>query len=254
MSTESYCFAGMCAPADLWVASATFALVAVTFGLALYTAKLYRATVKLGRDAEATSARQAGEMADSIEQSRRSANQMARVADSMEVSARAATESVETLKSRTALQLRPFMTVQAGTPWHQSRASSVHFQTQIVLVNAGSTPALKVGYRVDTKILPFPLPQDFNFPLPDEPEGEMAIGTQQTIFRNSEPVDFIEEEAVAEVMDNRGKALFSWGIVSYSDIFGDKHETTFCHRYVWVGTGQELRHQTYFESRFTRMT
>lgn len=51
---------------EWWLVYLTFLLSIVTFGLALYTAKLYRATVGLGKEAERTSERQAGEMKDSI--------------------------------------------------------------------------------------------------------------------------------------------------------------------------------------------
>jgi hypothetical protein len=51
---------------EWWLVYLTFLLAVVTFGLALYTAKLYRATVGLGKEAEKTSERQAREMATSL--------------------------------------------------------------------------------------------------------------------------------------------------------------------------------------------
>lgn len=51
---------------EWWLVYLTFALVVVTLGLAIYTAKLYRATVGLGKDAKSTSDRQAAEMEKSL--------------------------------------------------------------------------------------------------------------------------------------------------------------------------------------------
>jgi hypothetical protein len=51
---------------EWWLVYLTAGLAATTLGLAIYTAKLYRATVRLGEDARDTSARQATEMKDSI--------------------------------------------------------------------------------------------------------------------------------------------------------------------------------------------
>ena len=55
---------------EWWLVYLTGVLATVTAGLAIYTAKLYSATVKLGEEAETTSKRQATEMRDSLELSR----------------------------------------------------------------------------------------------------------------------------------------------------------------------------------------
>ena len=75
---------------EWWLVYLTFALVAVTLGLAIYTAKLYRATVGLGKDAKSTSERQAAEMEKSLTIAKEAAEATQKAAEAAELNARSA--------------------------------------------------------------------------------------------------------------------------------------------------------------------
>lgn len=83
---------------DKLVAYSTVALAVVTLALAVWTGLLWKATVRLGRDAKETSERQSEEMQRSIAEATRAATAMEAVALAAGVSARASTDSVATLK------------------------------------------------------------------------------------------------------------------------------------------------------------
>lgn len=215
---------------EWWLVYLSFALVLVTLGLAIYTAKLYRATVGLGKDAKSTSDRQATEMAESIAEATRAAAAMERVASHMEVSAKASTESVAALKERTAQQMRAYLSVSINSGTFQDRNKNILFGVNPTLLNSGNTPAHKITYWARAEILPFPLPEDFQFPpFEDKLQSSFVLGPHQNIVMNAAVDVFIPDEEVEAIKRGLERRTCIWGIVSYSDVFGDSHTTKFCH-------------------------
>lgn len=253
---HDYCMSQFCAPADMWVAYATVGLVIVTFGLALYTAKLYRATVRLGKEAERTSSRQGGEMAESIKQASLAATAMSSLAASMEVSVQAAKESAEILRQRSALQLRAFLTVSTGVSAYQERYRDVRFQAVARVRNSGNTPALHVRTRSASAFMARPLPEDFEFPLPsatdDDPGFTLGSGQESDIW--APPFDYFPEEDVPDLKAGTREVLTFWGIVTYDDIFGESHSTKFCHSIHWRSKDAAEMVYAVYERGFDGMT
>jgi hypothetical protein len=50
--------------------------------------------------------------------------------------------------------------------------------------------------------------------------------------------DFVPYTEVADIKEGLKKALYVWGFVTYEDIFGGIHKTSFGHWVVWLSTGQ----------------
>ena len=76
-------------------------------------------------------------------------------------------------------QLRAYLTVIIGSATYQETGKDVRFAGIPRLVNNGNTPAHKVSYRIKSSILPVPLPNDFDFPLPNEVVGGAMLGPNQ---------------------------------------------------------------------------
>lgn len=104
----------------------TFILAAVTLGLAIYTAKLYHATVKLGEDAKDTSTRQAIEMERSLAISKEAAE--------------AAKKTAEVAEKAMILTERPYVFVSNVSRFQRDAIDGRYFVTYEVS-NHGRTPA-----------------------------------------------------------------------------------------------------------------
>ncbi len=205
-------------------------LVKLTFVLALvavfqlivyaYQAKKLRETVK-----------SAGEQAEAME---RHIGEAARSADAME-------NIVTTIEAGNKAVMRAYLTVVAGGATYQERRPGIgdlKFEAKPNLTNTGNTQARKVRIRRKAEILPVPLPADFGFPLPgDNPaEGDAVVGAHLTYIMNSVVDDFVPNAEVQSIREGAGggRGLYVWGLVSYEDIFGEKHSTKFALHIHWL--------------------
>jgi hypothetical protein len=142
--------------------------------------------------------------------------------------------------------LRAYLTVVIGTAIFQERREGqgdLRFEGKPNLVNTGNTPARKVRIRINADILPVPIPEDFNYPLPDEPikSAEGAVGAHQTYILSGGLVkDFVPEADVANIKEGNARVLCVWGLVTYEDIFGDSHTTKFGQSLTWFPNGQVM--------------
>ena len=137
----------------------TFLLALITGVLAFYTFRLWRATKKMVDSADATAKRQSSEMQASIAEA-------GRAATAMELLVKSSAESVATLKDVTARQMRAYLVVDINSGLYQERDKNIKFEVKPSLKNAGQTPAHKLTYWATAKIMPFPLPEGFDFPTP----------------------------------------------------------------------------------------
>jgi hypothetical protein len=172
---------------------ATWALCVITFGLAIYTGRLFYATAQIARESGENSKR----------------------------------------------QLRAYITVTPGAAYYQDRSNEdpahhMRFWTTPQVTNTGATPARNARQRSAIGIHPYPLPDHFSFALPDAPaEGMTMANGQFTELQPQNFVDKVPDDEVLAIMRGNGRALYVWGIVYYNDIFGESHETKFCHMITW---------------------
>lgn len=116
----------------------------------------------------------------------------------------------------------------------------VRFEGKPSLVNTGNTPARKVRIRIAADILPNPLPDDFGFSIPDELTGigEQTVGVRQPYVLSGIVKTFVPDPEVSAIKEGIKKALYVWGVVSYEDIFGNRHKTQFGQMLTWWPNGQ----------------
>ena len=196
-----------------------------------YQAKKLRETVKSAGEQSEAMERHIGEAA-------RSANAMEEVARQIQISAKAATDSVVALRERTAQQMRAYLTViVGGVPLFQQRLENIQFEGKALLVNGGHTPARQVKYKAKAAILPIPLPDDFEFLLPDKEIGGAMLGAGQNATISSMLGEYVPDADVEGIKYGIHRSLYLYGIVSYEDIFGDKHITKFCQSITWLPNG-----------------
>jgi hypothetical protein len=219
----------------------TFYLVFVTGILAIigfFQLIVFGLQARRLRQTVEAAAQQSDAMERAITQANRSAAAMEEVAKHIETSANAAIESVETLKDRTAKQLRAYLTVVVGGALYQERRKNLRFEAKPNIVNTGHTPAHKVMYVASAAILPVPLPDEFDFPLTDKFIGSAVMGPQQTNILSAVVDDFCPDAEIRDIKAGNGKALYAWGVIHYEDIFGERQTTKFCQAIIWLKNGQ----------------
>lgn len=203
--------------------------------LALFTGLLFGATYLMVKRGKADSERQSREMKDSISAAVRSAEAMEKVAANSYKGSEAAIESVNALKERTARQMRAYLVVNVNSGLFQDRQNNIPFGVTPILINTGQTPAHNVRYTARCGILSLPLPDDYDFPLPD-PHNEGAIlGPHQDMTLHSRFDTMVPDDLASDVKYGRGNSrLYVWGEVRYEDVFGETHYTKFCHFIFWI--------------------
>jgi hypothetical protein len=197
----------------------------VVFG---YQAWKLRQTVQAAAD-------QSNEMRNSVAESRRAAVAMEQVATSMNTVAETTVQNVRQLKETVAtnreiadrqkllgeLQLRAYVNVIIGNATYQEREKNIKFGASPTLVNSGATAAKKLRYVIRAAILSIPLPDGFVFPDTTpvrSEEGMIPPHQPRTISAVVE--DFYDDVEVADIKIGKGRALFTWGTVTYEDVFG----------------------------------
>ncbi|WP_211625873.1 hypothetical protein [Paraburkholderia domus] len=240
---------------DRLVAYSTVALAVVTLFLAIWTGLLWKATVRLGRDAKETSERQSQEMQKSIAEATRAATAMEGVAVAAGVSARASTESVATLKEVTAKQMRAYLSVVMNGGSFQERDKEIRFGINPILVNSGNTPAHRIRYWAKAGVYDFPLPDNFDFPDgEDSVVTSFALGPHQSVVLNAGLAGLVADDEAELIVTGRHKRIYIWGKVSYVDVFGQERFTQFSHNIFWVGPPREGRWGGTYCSPFSEST
>jgi hypothetical protein len=170
----------------------------------------------------------AGEQSEAMErhigEAARSANAMENIAAKIETGNQAV--------------MRAYLTVVIGGAVFQQRRewqNDLKFEAKPSLVNTGNTPARNIRIQTAADILPIPVPQDFEYPLPDEPMNSAGIiGAHQNQSLTGIVKDFVPDGEVAMIKEGDGKALCVWGVVTYEDMFGHGHTTKFGQWLLWL--------------------
>jgi|SRR5436309_15228673 len=135
--------------------------------------------------------------------------------------------------------MRAYLCVVIGTAIYQEREKNLKFQAIPSIVNAGLTPAHKVSFRASAAILPHPLPAGFTFPLPATTSGTSVIGPRQNITVSPAVEDFCDDSEIEGIKTGtQGKLLYTCGVFTYEDIFGNPQFTRFCQIYTWLADGK----------------
>jgi hypothetical protein len=219
---------------ELITAIATIFIAWFTLSLRQSTDKLWNAGERQIELARESSAAQSSDMRASIREAIRAATAMESVAEGISLNSQAAQNSVSTMRERTAMQMRAYVSVIVGIAVYQERDRQLRFEAKPVMVNNGNTPAHAVGYKAAAAILPLPIPEDFDFPLPDERRGAAPLGPHQTFIMSALVPDYVDDVEVELIKRGNGKALYVWGVVTYRDVFGEERQTRFGQTITWL--------------------
>jgi hypothetical protein len=200
--------------------------------LAGVTFALFAANIWLIGDSRRVSNRQAKDTRDAIAEQTRSADAMRDVAE--------ATKNNATLMSgMLSKQMRAYIAVELGTAVYQDKR--LVFEAIPTITNNGLTPARNVCFGIFADIL------DGSKGDPAIPDlGELIVNDmglmprQQLTIRAIVPRRIPDEE-VADVMKGYTRRLFTWGLVTYDDVFGGHWETRFCMSYAFPLVENELK-------------
>jgi hypothetical protein len=140
--------------------------------------------------------------------------------------------------------LRAYLTVIIGSAIYQEHREDIgdlRFEAKPLIANTGNTPARKVSFKKAAAILPIPIPEEFQFPLPEEETADAGtVGAHQNYVISGLVEDLVPWEDVGTIKKGISKALCVWGIVHYEDMFGGKHYTKFGQILTWQIDGKTV--------------
>lgn len=167
---------------------------------------------------------------------------------------RATRDLVESAEKTAAMEMRAYIAVIICDAVFQESGKGLRFEAKPRIINNGRTPAHNVRYRATVDILPIDLPNDFTFPLPETYTGGAVMGPQQHFDIGAIVTNYVLDPDVEDIKRCRKHALYIWGVVYYTDVFGSPRETKFCHMMVWFGIGDNERVWGYYNARHNEAT
>lgn len=214
----------------VWV---TIFLALTTLGLAIYTGKLYSATVDLGDEAKKSDTAQTDRMEKSIKEAARAATAMEGFSIAAHASAKAAEQSLETLRDEFVATHRPKIRIRhvygKGDFW---RGGQMTIGTQIV--NVGLTEAIIVGYFVRAVMV------KSDEGLPAIPKyGDRVSPVQETMLESgvffdlqflTEPTVDIPHAYLSQFWNDK-MSVHCFGYIQYRDTMGFMRTTAFSRRW-----------------------
>jgi hypothetical protein len=209
-----------------WVlAYCTATLALITAALALYTFRLYRATVGLGRDAKVSAEQQSGRMERSITEANRAAV-------AMEAVARATTNNATLMQTLLTKQMRAYVSVDLGQSTYQD--ANLRFAVRPTITNNGLTPARNVSFKVLAGIIDGTSPETITFPpIGDLIVNDIGLAPRQSFTISAVLNHRVPDADVSTIMQGNTRKLFAWGRVTYDDVYGGSWETNFCFSYTF---------------------
>jgi len=208
---------------EWWLVYLSFALVLVTTGLAIYTAKLWRATNMLAQDAKDTATRQAVEMQASLLISKEAVS--------------ITKESVDLARKEFISSHRPRLIVRNVTikpPYVEGipYALGKPLQIEWAVVNTGDTPSKIVSGNASLLVIDHLF--DARTPYSDEPDNmkgiTLAPGGAYTFIMQDDRIVF-ENPSKWHCIINKEKILYFYGFITYQDDIGIERRTAFCRKY-----------------------
>lgn len=210
-----------------------------TVVLALSTVLLWKETKDLRNFAQ----QQSEDMKASIAEAARSATAMRDVADALMAQKQAVNAN-----------LRAYITLSLAGVVQQNKDTGYRYEVRMNLQNAGNTPANRLGYILQTDLLPVPLPADFKIPTPNLAPADSlttTVGPHQNSLATAVAPRIYSDEEVDEMKHGSKKLLYVFGTVMYQDVFGESHYTKICQMIFWMvdeKTTQTRNYGNYNES------
>lgn len=200
-----------------------------TVFIASFTLTLWLSTKRLSKEAETASGI-----------SNKAANAATKAAA-------AAERTVNTMEDTAERQLRAYISVSLDTVIFQNAAKRQPFVVFCDLKNSGQTPARSMFYNARADMLPYPLPEDFDFPMRPEQEFTTSTGTVGTdeTFKIAATVDrFYNWSELVAIRRGKTRRLYMYDTIHYRDIFGKPQYTDFSQSIIWRPDGVPLAENT----------
>jgi hypothetical protein len=97
------------------------------------------------------------------------------------------------------------------------------------ITNHGQTPAHNVSHGSAIAVFPHPLPAGFQFPATVPAPSRFVLHPNAQFDAGAEaPNAFTVGQIQAAVTPNAGRRIYLYGTVTYTDVFDERRETTFC--------------------------
>ena len=130
-------------------------------------------------------------------------------------------------------QLRAYVTANSGDFTTKSG-----FVASVIVKNVGQTPAYNLTVISTTRVLAHPLPKRFNFKIRDEENpSSMTLGRDEAARHPSPLKEVITQTDFDNFAFPTGaNRLYTYGTITYDDIFRKRHRTHFCNYIEWGKT------------------
>ena len=176
--------------------------------------------------------------------------QIAEQIEALQQSAAAAEDSVRetrrlvwTSKANAQLQLRAYIVADAKGVSIHGPENEVWVSVQIIIKNTGQTPAHDLRIVSKTELLRHPIEMPFDFTLISGPDPSAAVlGADEPTESESRPEKpFDGNEMMVAMEPESGARIYTWGTVTYLDVFGRPHYTNFCSSLIFAN-GEAVAH------------
>jgi hypothetical protein len=125
-------------------------------------------------------------------------------------------------------QLRAYVAVY-GTHF---KAASERFESHLEIKNTGQTPARNCRIITVSCIMLHPPTEGFDFtsvnPITEPSVTVLAAGQRTGSLAYFDKTEFTNEEIAEAMKENGWLRIYSYGNVTYDDVFGNSHWTNFC--------------------------
>jgi hypothetical protein len=135
------------------------------------------------------------------------------------------------LAKATERQLRAYISVRTERVVEQNEDFGQPFVVLPDCTNDGQTPAHDVCYNARADVLPYPLPDDFDFPMKPEQAAitSTAVVGPRGSFQIGAVLDrFCDRNEIGQLIHGKTRRLYCYGTVRYRDAFGEIRHTNFC--------------------------
>jgi hypothetical protein len=158
----------------------------------------------------------------------------------------ATTRLVNEGKKASERQLRAYIVAKAeGVDINKINGSedAVMVSVQIAIKNTGQTPAHDLRIVSKTELLRHPIDMPFNFTLISGPDPSVSVlGAGEPVGSESKPDDPFDGNAMMLATEpESGERIYTWGTVTYRDVFDHPHHTNFCSSLIFVD-GEAIAH------------
>jgi hypothetical protein len=154
-------------------------------------------------------------------------------------------EIADRQKLITELQSRAYLTILFEALVPQNPSTGIRFQPRMRIENRGNTPAHDIRFSIVADVLPFPLRDDFTFPLPTDTAGHSSvIGPGLNKMISAVVPKLYPDTEATQISIGVGQRIATWGIVKYRDAFNIERSVRFGFTHYLLGETQWMSMDT----------